>query len=128
MGFDAIGISHVALQCSDPEKSLTFYRDILGLKDYTALGGAPKLNAGNGTFVEFLQADEGKGGDAGPLKHFSIAVRSVERAMAHLKANGVAARGPFTLNENKPDLPTRVIAFTNGPDGEEIELVEPVVP
>jgi catechol 2,3-dioxygenase-like lactoylglutathione lyase family enzyme len=126
MGVDIVGLSHVAVQCRDLNRSLAFYRDTLGLGDYTALGGAPKISTGDGTFVEFFQADGSRTDGSGPLKHFSLTVRSVERAAAYLTAKGVAVRGPFTLNQDKPDLPTRIIAFVNGPDGEEIELVEPV--
>ena len=125
MGIGTIGISHVAIDCRDLEKSLAFYHDALGLELYAALGGATKLGAGGGTFVELFAVGEGAAEGRGSLKHFSIAVESIERAMAHLATRGVEARGPFTLNENDPGLPTRTIAFITGPDDEEIELVEP---
>jgi catechol 2,3-dioxygenase-like lactoylglutathione lyase family enzyme len=126
MTIEALGLSHVAIECSDLEKSLAFYRDTLGFEPYAALGGAAKLSIGNNTFVELFPLDGSAADGRSPIKHFSVAVESIESAAADLTAMGVEVRGPFTLNADNPELPTRAIAFINGPDGEEIEFVEPV--
>lgn len=126
MAITVTGLSHIAIECSDIEKSQAFYRSIIGLEPYAALGGAVKLRAGPDSFVELFPADSDAAFSRGRLKHFSLTVDSVGQAADTLRQAGLEVRGPFTLNEDTPELPTRVIAFVNGPDGEEVELVEPL--
>jgi catechol 2,3-dioxygenase-like lactoylglutathione lyase family enzyme len=144
-----LGIDHTAIVVSDTERSLGFYRDILGL---TIAGGAENygpeqerlnnvfgarlritaLRAGRGPVIEFLEYLAPSDGRPRPpdvrandLIAWQTEVR-VRDARAAEKA--LAAAGTDFLSPGLVRLPDSVLGFTDAllvadPDGHQIQLV-----
>ena len=123
-----ITFSHLGLVVSDMGRSLEFYRDVLGLtvrENYPDTGrGLEIAFVGNeaSTLELLCYADpakrerEGKG----RLDHFAWYVSDIAATMDELKKNGAT----FRPGDPVVVLDGRKIAYTSGPDGERIELVQ----
>ena len=124
----AVGIHHVAVTTNSFDRMRAFYVDILGL---TVLGGFSGqeivfLDAG-GTAIELIGED---GPDVGNRArragwhHLAWEVEDVDAAFAELVAHGVPVHSP---PESFPGAaPTLRIAFLRDPDGNLLELVQPL--
>ena len=99
-----IGMSHNALYVRDLDKSLHFYRDLLGMRMYhqaTEDGGAYRRRAayldweGNDdsfklVIAQYLDKEYQNGGtDATPIDHFSFWVDDIHEMYEKLTADGV---------------------------------------
>jgi len=115
-------IDHVAVHCSDLDRSLSFYRDGFGFEFVDRIdrpgGGIAYLKLGD-TVLELTQ----KSGERLSGYHFAIWADDMDAAIAHLEAQGVRA-----IQEARPTqakMPgegdTRRAVYA-GPDGEMIEL------
>lgn len=121
---------HVGLVVSDLERSRKFYQDVLGLNVREH-----HPDTGRGVEIVFMGADasslellyykdpakrnlEG----LGRLTHIAWYVKDMAATMARMRENGAE----FRPGDPVSALDGRKIAFTAGPDGERIELVEPV--
>ncbi len=140
---EATGISHIAFCVSDIEKSLEFYRDILGMTvifdqvQDTTSGGLPSvyehsrqtrrtvhLTIGEGSNAPHLVMTTHPGDDAdgSPIKldqvgisHYSFSVRDTKALVAELVARGVELAGPL---ENWTDAEGNISSFyVKDPDG-----------
>lgn len=138
-------LTHTMLRVADPERSLGFYRDILGMTLVARLDFDDARfslyflqAAGNGAPAQTLEDVFSRPGllelthnwdDKGPMHHgntdpkgfghLCIAVPDLNAAAERMERKGV----PFT---KRPDEGTmKGIAFITDPDGYRIELVEP---
>ena len=146
-------LTHIGICVSDWERSLRFYRDVLGFRYLSELqvAGEPSntlLQLANvdlraiylerdGTRIELLHyAAPGHRGDASPrpmnqlgLTHLSLRVENLAATLADLKKAGVQI-----LQRTHIDIPAFEAAaiFITDPDGTLIELVQapgdPAVP
>ena len=116
-------IDHVAVHCSDLERSLAFYQDAFGfefINRFERPGGGPIAYAQlGGTVLELTQ----KAGERYGGYHIAIWADDMDAAIAHLAALGVTV-----ITEARPTnakLPsegdTRRAVYA-GPDGEMIEV------
>ena len=103
------------------EESARFYTDILGLEEVRRFSPRPGLliaffkGEGEAT-VELIEGEEGKNG----LYMIGMEVQDMDEEVAKLNSKGVElSGGPF----GEPGGPK--IAFLKGPDGVEIELIQP---
>ncbi|MCE5214204.1 MAG: VOC family protein [Methanobacterium sp.] len=103
------------------DESAKFYTEILGLEEVRKFSPRPGLtiafykDEGEAT-IELIEGEEGKKG----IYMVGIEVDDMDAEIAKLKNKGVVlTRGPF----GEPGGPK--IAFLDGPDGVEIELIEP---
>ena len=90
-------LNTLIVMVSDMNRSLAFYRDILGLKSRTESEWWSEFSSGDVT-IALHHARQGAGGavngtDAGTV-HISFAVTNIERASADLRAKGVEVDGP----------------------------------
>lgn len=112
-------IHHVSLNVTDTERSLGFYRDILGMQllprpDF-AFGGA-WLDAGNGAQVHLIEADVPA--DVG--QHMAFLVGDLDAVVADLRAAGV------DVGDAQPVGGTEIRqAFARDPDGNRLEFTQP---
>jgi len=146
-----LGIDHTAIVVDDTEKSLAFYRDVLGL---TVAGGAEnwgaeqeRLNnvfgahlritslkaAGGGPAIEFLEYLAPKDGRPYPgdarandLIHWQTALKTADAAGAAKVLR--AARAPMVSNDVVA-LPDRTLGYAKGlivrdPDGHAMEVIQ----
>lgn len=123
------GIHHIAIICSDYERSKQFYVDVLGFsiirETYREARQSYKLDlqVDAHTQVELfsfpnppnrLQYPEACG-----LRHLALAVEDLDEAIADLTANGVTVE-PIRLDE----LTGKRFAFFKDPDNLPLELYE----
>ncbi len=104
------------------DESAKFYTEVLGMVETRRFSPRPGLNIaffkGEGNaMIELIEGEEnGKKG----LYMVGMEVKDMDKELADLKSKGVVlTRGPF----GEPGGPR--IAFLDGPDGVEIELIEP---
>jgi len=140
---DATGVSHIAMCVQDVEKSLAFYRDILGLRvtldqvQDTTAGGLPHvyhharktrrtvhLRYGEGSTIPSLvvTSHPNEDSDGHPIKldqvgisHLSFTVRDVKTLAAELIAKGVQLAAPLEAFTNAQGEVGSI--FVYDPDG-----------
>lgn len=138
------GIRHFGIVIRDPEKSLYFYRDILGLKIYKdmlekgnfidSISGLKnvgvrtiKMSADDGNLIELLwykshPRKRRKNNDICNIgaSHLAFTVENLDYEYRRLKEKGVKFNCPPQIS---PDKKAKV-TFCEDPDGVLIELVQ----
>ena len=140
---DATGVSHIAICVRDLDKSLGFYRDILGMRvDFdevqdTTTGGLPytykhprktrrtvhvRYGEGRTTPSLVLTSHPGDDSDGEPIKldqvgisHLSFSVRDLKGLAQELMAKGVQFAGPTDSFTNPQGEVSSI--FVYDPDG-----------
>jgi lactoylglutathione lyase len=116
---------HTRYRVKDLEKTVSFYRDVLGLKELR------RQKSGRGSQLVFLKApgseeeieickfDESGPVVVGPdLTHLAFEVDDLEKFAKEVEAKGYPlSDGPHSIGGGK-------IAFIDAPEGYEIELIE----
>ena len=116
---------HTRYRVRDLEKTVSFYKDVLGLKEVR------RHTSGRGSQLVFLRAPEGdeeieicKFDQSGPvvvgpdLTHLAFEVDDLEKFAREAAAKGYPlSDGPHSTGSSK-------IAFIDAPEGYEIELIE----
>jgi len=123
-----IAFGHVGLVVSDLSRSLQFYCDVMGMK---VLERYP--DTGRGLEIAFVGSDcsvlellcytdpaKRVREERGRLDHFAWYVDDIAAAMEELSKKGVT----FRPGDPVQVLDGRMIAYTTGPDGERVELVQ----
>jgi len=125
------GLHHVALRARDFDRTVGFYRDVLGCEPAMQWGEAPKraimLDTGEGNHVEvFERPDTPAPNDEPTLLHFAFRTSDCDKATEQVRAAGY----PVTMEPTSLDVPTTPhatpvrISFCTGPDGETIEFFQ----
>jgi len=142
------GVHHVCVVVSDMERSLTFYRDLLGMEELMNLkydadpvmmglpGTEPKqhlvmLSAGN-TIVELIQYIEprGKPFDRMPCDfanmHIAFQVDDVSKVYREAAAKGIKSfhKNPNFIAEDGGPLAGYGYVYFRGPDNEILEFIQ----
>ena len=123
------GIHHVAIICSDYEKSKHFYVEVLGFsiiqETFRAERNSYKLDlkVGNNDQIELFSfpnpPQRVNNPEACGLRHLSFAVADIERAVADLKAHGV-----FVETIRIDEITGKRFTFFPDPDGLPLEIYE----
>ncbi|MEJ2763051.1 VOC family protein [Photobacterium sp. MCCC 1A19761] len=123
------GIHHAAIICSDYTRSKTFYTQVLGLKvlaeHYRAKRDSYKLDLQlpDGSQLELFSFPEPPQRPSYPeacgLRHLAFVVTSVEAAVEHLCAHGIAVE-PVRVDE----YTGKRFTFFQDPDGLPLELYQ----
>ena len=123
------GIHHIAIICSDYERSKQFYVDVLGFsiirETYREARQSYKLDlhVDAHTQVELFSfpnpPNRLRYPEACGLRHLALAVEDLDEAIADLTANGVTVE-PIRLDE----LTGKRFAFFKDPDNLPLELYE----
>ncbi len=113
-------VKNAVVAVENLDESARFYTEILGMEEFRRFSPREGLTIaffkgeGDAT-IELIQGEEGKKG----LYMVGMEIDDMDREVANLKAKGIQlTRGPF----GAPGGPR--IAFLEGPDGMEIELIE----
>ena len=116
---------HTRYRVADLEKTVSFYRDVLGLQEIR------RQTSGRGSQLVFLKAPESqeeieicKFDESGPivvgpdLTHLAFEVEDLDQFVKHAATKGYRlSDGPHPTNGGR-------IAFIDAPEGYEIELIE----
>jgi len=123
------GLHHVAIICSDYERSKRFYRDVLGLRvlaeTYRQARDSYKLDleVPGGTAIELFSFPGAPPRPSHPeaqgLRHLAFSVRDLGAFIRHLEALGIDVE-PVRVDE----LTGKRFTFFADPDGLPLELYE----
>lgn len=122
-------VHHVAVICSDYERSKHFYVTILGLRviaeNYRAARASWKLDLAlpDGTQLELFSFPNPPARPSQPeargLRHLAFVVRNIDQCVAWLEANAIAVE-PIRIDE----YTLKRFTFFQDPDGLPLELYE----
>lgn len=115
-------VKNAAIAVENLEESAKFYTETLGMDEVRRFSPRPGLTIAffRGEGDATIELIEGEETDKKGLFLVGMEVEDMDAEVADLKAKGVElTRGPF----GAPGGPK--IAFLDGPDGVEIELIEP---
>ncbi|MDY3027565.1 MAG: VOC family protein [Candidatus Faecivicinus sp.] len=124
------GVHHIALKCMGVEafeKTVQFYRDVLGLRVVRAWGEGEgsgiMLTTGDAMLEIFASGTDLPG--QGAIRHFALATDDVDACVRAVEAAGyeVFIQPKDIVIASTPEFPAR-IAFCHGPVGEEIEFFQ----
>ena len=130
MALDLKSIHHVAIICSDYERSKKFYSETLGLaiisENYRAERSSYKLDLAIGSGqIELFSFPDAPARVTNPeaqgLRHLAFAVADLEKQVKKLKENGVEVL-PVRIDE----YTGKKFAFFFDPDGLPLELYEQI--
>lgn len=124
------GMDHIVLNVADVERSIAFYRDVLGLPiervDEWRAGRVPfpSVRLSADTLIDIVRIADAQecAGRVENLNHFCLVVAddTLEPAVAHLRENGVSIEtGPARRWGAHGD---GVSIYLRDPDGNQIEL------
>ena len=126
-----LGFHHIALKCTDIEKSLTMYK-ALGLKEVLRWGEGERLivmlELSDGGRIELFANGSDAFSPMGKWVHFALRAEDVDAAYASALAAGfVSKSAPRVVPLPSQPYQTSInIAFVYGPDGEEVEFFREV--
>ena len=116
---------HTRYRVQDLEKTVSFYKDVLGLKELR------RHTSGRGSQLVFLKAPDSEGeieickfDESGPivvgpdLTHLAFEVDDLDQFAKHAQAKG------YQLSDGPHSTGSSRIAFIDAPEGYEIELIE----
>ena len=124
------GVHHIALKCMGVEafeKTVQFYRDVLGLRVVRAWGEGEgsgiMLTTGDAMLEIFASGTDLPG--QGAIRHFALATDDVDACVRAVEAAGyeVFIQPKDIVIASTPEFPAR-IAFCHGPVGEDIEFFQ----
>ena len=123
------GIHHICVNTPDINRSITFYRDLIGFKllnkescafgDYAML----RLNDSRLELIQPKNPDASSFGNSGSLTHFGLAVHGIDEVVDDLRAKGVEFLTDTIDDCDEPMGGLRAISLL-GPSGEAINLYE----
>jgi lactoylglutathione lyase len=118
---------HTRYRVSDLEKTIHFYKDVLGLEEVrrSTSGRGSQLvffkAPGSEELIEICKYDASGPVQVGPdLTHLAFEVDNIEEFARHSAAKGYPlSDGPHKSSNGS------VIAFIDAPEGYEVELIQP---
>jgi catechol 2,3-dioxygenase-like lactoylglutathione lyase family enzyme len=113
------GLTHVALAVADAQRSLRFYRDVLGVVAIYEKPGFVQAQTPGSRDVLVFEETDGVRGPGGGIAHFGFRLRDsadIDEAVRAIEAAGgrVLDRGEFVAGEP--------YVFFTDPDGYEVEI------
>jgi glyoxylase I family protein len=122
-------VHHIAIICSDYEKSKQFYSEVLGLKILQEIYREERrsykldLEVGNQYQIELFSFPDPPARVSGPeaagLRHLAFEVDNIDEAVFHIKEYGVIIE-PIRVDESTG----KRFTFFSDPDGLPLELYE----
>ena len=129
------GMHHTAVAARDFDRSVTFYRDVLGCRPKARWGEPPDravmLEVGGGAYVEvFERPGSASAAAEARLLHLCLRCENLDEVVARVrKAGATITVEPKDVDihnqaEGEPATIAVRLAFFTGPDGEIIELMQ----
>ncbi|MBQ4431825.1 MAG: VOC family protein [Synergistaceae bacterium] len=123
------GIHHICICTPDIEKSVAFYRDIMGFgligRETCDFGeyAMMKLNDSRLELIQPNEQNEDTFGNKGSITHIGLAVEGIDSVWDDLRAKGVPLLSDSIEDDDAPMGGLRVIQLL-GPSQEHINLYE----
>lgn len=123
------GIHHTCIHTPEIEKSIAFYRDIIGFhligRETCDFGeyAMMKLNDSRLELIQPNEQNEDTFGDKGSITHIGLAVHDIDAVLDNLRAKGVPLLSEGIEDNDSPMGGHRVIQLL-GPSQEHINLYE----
>ena len=123
------GIHHVCIHTPEIEKSIAFYRDIIGFqvigRETCGFGeyAMMKLNDSRLELIQPNEQNEDTFGNKGSITHIGLAVKGIDSVWEELSAKGVPLLSDTIEDDDAPMGGLRVIQLL-GPGQEHINLYE----
>jgi catechol 2,3-dioxygenase-like lactoylglutathione lyase family enzyme len=116
---DSFGLAHISLAVRDPQRSLDFYAQVFGVREYFRDAGQIQVKGPGPHDVLAFERQPASAGTPGGIQHFGFRLKrpdDMPQAVADvLRAGGTILR----QGEFGPGLP---FAYVADPDGYEIEI------
>lgn len=132
------GFHHIAINTRDFDRSVAFYKDVLGCTTKIAWGEPGKraimLDTGDGNYLELFERPDMPPAPQTPMNgqigiiHFALRTTDTDGVLERARAAGAPVemepRGlDIQTTEGDGPVPVR-IAFFRGPDGEVVEVFQ----
>jgi catechol 2,3-dioxygenase-like lactoylglutathione lyase family enzyme len=126
MAFEArVGTDHhTAMRVRDLEKVLTFYQDVVGLKELRRQGDPARPTGVFLPAIQLVRAESQDVAEKGVLDHVGLIVQNLDEIVANLEKNGVELEGPVNQIKRPDGSIGAKTAFFRDVEGNRIELVE----
>jgi catechol 2,3-dioxygenase-like lactoylglutathione lyase family enzyme len=113
------GLTHISLAVADPERSLRFYQQVFGVREYFRDDDGIQAQGPGSHDVIAFERDTTKVGATGGIRHFGFRLvdpADIDAAVTEVEQAGgkLLRRGEFS-----PGFP---YAYVTDPDGYEIEI------
>lgn len=128
------GFHHVCVKTRDWDRTIEFYRDVLGCTEKIAWRAAPQraamLDTGDGNYMEFFEDLAYQPAPNGAVVHFAFRTTRLDDVAARVRAAGAKITVEpkdvtITTTNGAGAVPIRVF-FCEGPNGETIEFFQNV--
>ena len=122
------GLHHVAIEASDFDRSMQFYTEGLGFWSVLRFPEEGQtvamLDTGDGTYIELFSGGSGER-PKGSVLHLALRTGDCDAATERARAAGgtITQEPADAVLEGDPPVPVRY-SFCEGPDGEQIELLQ----
>ncbi len=126
------GLHHVCIKTRDWDRTLRFYKDVLGCTEKIAWRAAPQravmLDAGDGNYIEVFEDLAFAPSASGSVQHFAVRTTELDACAAKVRAFGAKITiEPKDVNivttNGAGEVPVRLF-FCEGPSGETIEFFQ----
>jgi len=113
------GLTHIGLSVKDPDRSLQFYAQVFGVKEYYRDADSIQVQGPGPHDVIAFERKRSKAGKIGGIDHFGFRLttpKDIEKAVKEVERAGgkILRRGEFA-----PGFP---FVYVADPDGYEIEI------
>jgi catechol 2,3-dioxygenase-like lactoylglutathione lyase family enzyme len=114
-----LGLTHISLAVRDPERSLKFYTEVFGVKEYFRDDSSIQAIGPSGNDIIAFEHNSAIAGKEGGIQHFGFRLTTPDDIGAAVLA--VEAAGGILLRRGEfaPGYP---FAYVADPDGYEIEI------
>ena len=123
------GVHHIAIRATDFDRTMRFYNDTLGLATKASwtrdTGRAALVEIASGSYMEIFERAPTEYSGTAPILHFCFRTDDVDGMTERARAAGHRViTEPLSLDIDTSIGPMKLrLAFVEGPDGEEIELM-----
>jgi glyoxylase I family protein len=123
------GVHHIAMNASDFDKTIKFYKEVLDFKEAIAWGDmgsrACMLDIGDGTCLEIFEGGSKEIKIEGAFIHLALKTKNCDQVTKLVRESGmkITKEPSDVVIKSNPPTPAR-IAFSQGPEGEIVELFQ----
>ena len=126
------GFHHVCVKTRDWDRTMAFYRDLLGCREKITWRAAPQraamLDTGDGNYMEVFEDLAHEAAPQGTVFHFAFRTTCLDEAAARVRAAGYRITvepkdATIATTNGAGPVPIRLF-FCEGPNGESVEFFQ----